>query len=413
MKREKKWGIYSALALLACTLILILGTTSLAAPAIPSGLKQLDASRIAVQIQWSEVAGTNIRYEVQVSVDQTDWQNVTTGTSNTEYSQSGLSAGKTYYFRVRSYASASSSDRSAWSVVLTTVTAPDNLNGTSLNQSNAGATSATLRWDAVPGATSYAVFLVENGVETGLVAQPTTNSLTISKLSKKRAYDYSVFPIRSVGSVSAIGGGAEVRHVRTTPPKVSGVKGLYGELGKSPKYAILSKVNVGWNRHGAYNGYFLTDGYEIKAYKKGKKAVSTTTVDARADSAVISKIKKGGFYRIKIRAYVQLSSGKKYGAWSEIWLANNTSTKSSYNANANSLTISWGKVSGATGYTVYRALGYSGKYKKVMTTKKGQSYTMKNVKRWQTYRFYVVANKKVKKKTYKSVTNRMLSVYVR
>ena len=53
--------------------------------------------------------------------------------------------------------------------------------------------------------------------------------------------------------------------------------------------------------------------------------------------------------------------------------------------------LSWTKVPGAKNYTVYRATKEGGKFKKVATTKKA-AYTVKNLKTYKDYYFYVKAN---------------------
>ncbi len=64
-----------------------------------------------------------------------------------------------------------------------------------------------------------------------------------------------------------------------------------------------------------------------------------------------------------------------------------------------SIKVSWKKVSGASGYVVYRATSKKGKYKRVATTKK-TSLTNKGLKKKKTYYYKVRAYKTVKGKKY-------------
>lgn len=64
-----------------------------------------------------------------------------------------------------------------------------------------------------------------------------------------------------------------------------------------------------------------------------------------------------------------------------------------------SIGISWKKVSGASGYSVYRATSKNGKYTRVATTKK-TSFTNTKLKRKKTYYYKVRAYKTVKGKKY-------------
>ncbi|MDO4323078.1 MAG: fibronectin type III domain-containing protein [Lachnospiraceae bacterium] len=66
-----------------------------------------------------------------------------------------------------------------------------------------------------------------------------------------------------------------------------------------------------------------------------------------------------------------------------------------------SVQLSWSKVSGATGYSIYSVDTATGQEKKIATTK-STSCVIKNLGIEQTYKFQVYAYKKVGKKTYKS-----------
>ena len=65
--------------------------------------------------------------------------------------------------------------------------------------------------------------------------------------------------------------------------------------------------------------------------------------------------------------------------------------------------ITWEKVSGASGYEIYSATSKNGKYKKVMTIKKGGTVSYKNtkLKKGKTYYYKVRAYRTVNgKKVY-------------
>ena len=69
--------------------------------------------------------------------------------------------------------------------------------------------------------------------------------------------------------------------------------------------------------------------------------------------------------------------------------------------------VSWKKVDGASGYTVYRAAG-KGSYKAVKTVKSGKTvkFTNKSLKKGTTYKYKVKAHRTVKgKKIYGSYSS--------
>lgn len=70
--------------------------------------------------------------------------------------------------------------------------------------------------------------------------------------------------------------------------------------------------------------------------------------------------------------------------------------------NSTSLKISWKKVSGASGYVVYKATSPKGKYKKIKTVKRGTKYTSGKLKKGKKYYYKVRAYKTIDKKKYYS-----------
>ena len=74
--------------------------------------------------------------------------------------------------------------------------------------------------------------------------------------------------------------------------------------------------------------------------------------------------------------------------------------------------VKWGKVTGATNYTVYYSTSKKSGYKKAGTTS-GKSYTVKKLKPGKTYYFKVVANKKVGSKTYTSAYSKIVSAKIK
>ena len=83
---------------------------------------------------------------------------------------------------------------------------------------------------------------------------------------------------------------------------------------------------------------------------------------------------------------------KQYGAWSDLAYAIPQANVSAAKVSNNAVKLSWTKVPGAKNYTVYRATKEGGKFKKVATTKKA-AYTVKDLKTYKDYFFYVKANK--------------------
>ena len=164
--------------------------------------------------------------------------------------------------------------------------------------------------------------------------------------------------------------------------------------------AQYNSVTIKWS---AYSG---AEGYEIyRANKKhGKyKKIKTVTGCSYKDKGN-KKLGKKKYY--KVRAFVKAGSSKKYTGYSGILAAKprvGTPTGMTSSGGAGSITIKWKKVAGATGYQVYRATSATGKYKKLVTTKK-KSYTNTSVSKGVKYFYKVRAYKKKGGKKYGNYT---------
>ena len=153
--------------------------------------------------------------------------------------------------------------------------------------------------------------------------------------------------------------------------------------------------------------------------KKGK-VVATDTSYTTGDT--FYGIKANKVYYAQVRSYLyDANYNKVYSAWSgkKYFVAQptiNTST-SKINANADTISLKWNKVQGASSYTVYMKKSTANKWKKVKTTKKNtyKTATFKgnalHLKR-NDYHIKVVANAKINGKKYKSNNAKYIYTYV-
>lgn len=111
--------------------------------------------------------------------------------STTSYKKTGLTAGKTYYFKVRAYKTVSGKIKyGAYSSILTATTKPK---APSISKVTAGRKKATVKWKKVSGATGYQIQYATNSKftknkKTITVNKNKTTSKTISKLKAKKKY---------------------------------------------------------------------------------------------------------------------------------------------------------------------------------------------------------------------------------
>ncbi|MCM1393188.1 MAG: fibronectin type III domain-containing protein, partial [Ruminococcus sp.] len=141
-------------------------------------------------------------------------------------------------------------------------------------------------------------------------------------------------------------------------------------------------------------------GYRVFKYD-GKKWVKIA--DTKNTNYTISKLKAGTSYKYAVKAYTTVS---KTTYWSSAYTQLSTATKPATptlkaTAGTKQATLSWNKISGATGYEIYMSTKKDSVYKKVTTIKKNGTvkYTKKSLKKGTTYYFKVRAYKTVDGKT--------------
>lgn len=401
-RQYKKAATLMVLGVLLAMLFSMSALAAPKAPSAPSGLKQASASSQSVKVVWNQVMGISIRYEVQYSQDNRNWYSAGYTTSLPEFTKSGLTPGMTYYFKVRAYEYGYPDNAGSYSTVTSAVTTPVQIPYQKVIQTNAGTSNVTLQWDKSAGATGYNVYQIESNQEV-YVGKTAANSFVINNLKAGRTYKYKVYPERSAGGFTAVTSyGTTVYDVKTTPGSIRNIETDYG-------YTSTRKASVQWDKVENANGY------EIALYSlKNKKIGSTKVLNYYSNSYTFTRVKKS-FYKIRVRAYIQLKTGKKYGSWSTSYIA--IQPKVEGEKSGSGLKVYWDKISGATNYTVYLSSKRSSGYKKVTTTKSTRTtikkYGRSKLKKGRTYYVYVVANKRVGRKNYRSSDNYIFQIRYR
>ena len=185
---------------------------------------------------------------------------------------------------------------------------------------------------------------------------------------------------------------------KEAPEKVQNVKA------SSKSY---NSIKITWNKAAGADGYKI---YRATS-KSGKYSAIKTVTSASTLSYTNTGLTTGKTYYYKVRAYTTINGSKVYGSYSSVVsakpsLSKPTSKVSSLTYSSNKVT--WNKISGASGYEVYRATSKSGTYSKVKTITSGStlSYTNTGLTTGKTYYYKVRAYRYVSgKKVYSSYSS--------
>ena len=160
---------------------------------------------------------------------------------------------------------------------------------------------------------------------------------------------------------------------------------------------------LSWNKVTGASGYeVLRATSKNGTYKSVKTITSGSTV-----SYTNTSLTTGSTYYYKVRAYRTVDKKKVYSSYSSVVSAKPVLKTPSVKLTSGSkkATIKWEKISGASGYEVYRATSKSGKYSKIKTITKNStvSYVNSSLTKNKTYYYKVRAYRTVNgKKIYSS-----------
>jgi len=231
-------------------------TAAASKPDIPKNISATPASSSSIIVSWSSVTGATGYYVYRSSSSSGTYYyegNVTTNS----YTDTGLSANATYYYKVSAYNSTGESAQSSSVSAKTSISIPATPTG--LSASAASSSSITVSWSAVTGATGYKIYRSSSSYDTySSVGDVTTTSFTDTGLSANTTYYYKVSAYDSGGestqssSVSA----KTDKPIPTTPPDISPSLSIWGRtlslgevLGATGYYVYRStSVSGNYNR---------------------------------------------------------------------------------------------------------------------------------------------------------------------
>lgn len=359
---------------------------------------QISSDDTDITLSWDNM-GSDYYYIIDKSTDE-NWTNDHWEVYDNTFTFSSLAVGEKHTFRVRTaydcdvdeydedgflIGSTFKTVYSDWSDVVSVSLSYEAPNVTSVKSS--GAVQVTLTWEAVPGASGYRIYrsTVENKGFTRI--KTITSGDTLSYTDKKELvtgtkYYYKICTYNE-----------EFTYPRGICSQAFSATPMPSKLKLTAENAGYNSIKLSWNTEKGITGYFL---YRSES-EDGTFTRIKTIKDSGTTTYTNTKLTTGKTYYYKVKAYSSVDGTNYKGLASAAATASpavSAPTISSIKlAGITKATLTWNKISGASGYVVYRATSKNGTYKRLAKITDGSTvtYTATGLTNGKTYYFKVRA----------------------
>jgi uncharacterized protein (TIGR02145 family) len=312
-------------------------------PVAPTGVTAAANSTSSIVISWSSVKGATGYYIYRGASLAGSYERVGTSTA-ASYTNSSLTAGTAYYYKVSAYNSVGEGSQSDAVSAATLPVAP-----TGVKVAANSTTSITIGWSSVTGATGYRVY--RSSTASGTYEEVGTSATTTYEntgLTAGTAYYYKVAAYSSGGE----GSQSSAVSAATLPVAPTGVTAAANST---------SSITVSWSSVTGATGYLV--------YRSASLAGSYEWIDlSTTTSYTNSSLTAGTAYYYKVSANSSGGQGSQSDAVSTATLPVAPTGVTAAANSTSSITVSWSSVAGATGYRVYRSSTDYGTYEQVGTS---------------------------------------------
>lgn len=254
------WFVYSGTAVSEAETPPVIETP----PAAPTNVTALwNASEGKVYVSWTAASG--VSYTLERKAGSSAWESLNLTSANS-YTDSSVTAGTTYQYRVTAHKGSLSSDPATVSVTVpnsgeepgeteTAPAAPGNFTAVY----NASDGKVYVSWDSVTGATSYTLRKKSGGVW-NQVQSSSARSYTDSSITAGASYQYEVTANKTGSSGQTLS--SSVVTVNVDIPS-SGTSSL------TPAQQVVKNIKVGWNLANSLDATYGDVKYEAKLNYSG------------------------------------------------------------------------------------------------------------------------------------------------
>lgn len=367
-----------SMAIIFMCVLMLVSSASLSMASAIGNVKTLtlkSASASGVSLEWSAVSGARGYRIYRYTLSEKKWSALKT-TRSRSYTDTAIEKGEVYQYRVKAYqyVDGKAVFSGSYSNTVKAVIAPGKVTG--LKASSVKGSSVTLKWNKTDNATGYRVYKRVDG-KWKTVKTTTKTSYTVTGLKSNTSYKFAVKAYTKSGTAK-YGPLSSSLTVKTTIADVTNF-----QMSKSTN----ESYTLSWDRASGVSGYQLTRYNENT--KKWEKVRNTTKT-----SYTVSGTAAESSAKYRIRAYIKKDGKYTYGVYSSTVVGTKLpAVPQNLNGAVNSdngISLTWSKVDGASGYTVYSYSAQNGSWSTAGSTTKN-SFTVKNLKDTDTYRYSVSA----------------------
>jgi fibronectin type 3 domain-containing protein len=318
--------------------------TGLVAP--PAGLSVSSATSDSITFSW-EAAAEAMGYFVyrSTSSDGVYTKITTSAVTTTSYTNIGLSAGTTYYYKVSTVNNDRESEKSAYVFALTTPSAPADVGAVTASSS-----SIKVSWTMTTSAESYRIYRSETASGTySQVGTSTTTSYTDTALQVNSSYYYKISALNSNGESAQ-------------SAYVSGTTTLSAPTDLSVSGQTVSSLTINWSSVSGASSYKI---YRSAAFDGTYSQIGTSVAASYTDTGLSA----GTSYYYKVSAVDNgVESAQSVSVSAGTTTPSAPTDLSVSGQTVSSLRINWSSVSGASSYKIYRSATFDGTYSQIGTS---------------------------------------------